>query len=270
MNELTTTTNSGGLTTEFAAKLVKGIAESRATTTVGGGGKPLLRLLKDGGWVFGQTNDDVQEGSLWAVDPRQLAHGWVCWVRDAKNKGTLAGEIMGPMFADKPMRPTPVQGTEFTEQLAATLRCMTGADAGVEVLYKTPSHGGITAMNKLRAEIQQRLSEPGGLEYPCPVLQLSHEHYQHPSHGKTYTPLLTIVGWCSLNGEMAPEHAGVIEAPEEEPVAAPAPVRTRKPPVAATGASVPPPAPKLPPEPVNAPAPTQAAHTGQRRRPAAR
>ena len=62
MNDLTKR-DEAGLPADFLQKLSSGIAESRATTIIAGGGKPLLRLLKGGHWVFGQGNEEVQPGS---------------------------------------------------------------------------------------------------------------------------------------------------------------------------------------------------------------
>jgi class 3 adenylate cyclase len=40
-------------------RLKSGIAESRASTVLAGGGKPYLRMLKSGEWVYGQRDDEV-------------------------------------------------------------------------------------------------------------------------------------------------------------------------------------------------------------------
>jgi hypothetical protein len=102
-----TTTNPAGLPATMLEQIAKGIAENRAPTSVAGGGKPLLRLLRDGIWVFGQENIEVQEGSHWAVNPMMLVHGWVCWIDGGPNaKNELAGEVMGPMWEPR----VPVQG----------------------------------------------------------------------------------------------------------------------------------------------------------------
>jgi hypothetical protein len=70
-----TPSGSRSLSADMASRLRSGIAESRATTILPGG-KPILRLLKSGSWVFGQNDDDVQIGSEWAINPMQIGHGW--------------------------------------------------------------------------------------------------------------------------------------------------------------------------------------------------
>ena len=57
-----TTTLPNVLPSDFVKSLMNGIADSRAGSTTGYSGKPLLRLMKNGEWVFGQENTEVQEG----------------------------------------------------------------------------------------------------------------------------------------------------------------------------------------------------------------
>src|SRR5262245_64183464 len=99
------------LSQDLVAKLTKGIAESRASTTIVGG-KPLLRLLKSGYWVFGVEDSEVQEGSTWAINPLSLGHGWAAWTNDPdpRAKNQLVGEVMAGMTEPKPARPADVDG----------------------------------------------------------------------------------------------------------------------------------------------------------------
>lgn len=274
MNEVTTT--STAMPADYAEKLMKGIAESRSTTPAGMGGKPLLRLLKDGIWVYGQENIEVEPLSRWAINPTQLVHGWVCWKNADKagQKNELKGELMVPMTQAKPPQPAPVDGAGFASQLGCDLKCISGEDEGVEVHYKNGSDGGLKWMDGIRLAIQLRLSQPDGLNYPCPVLTLEQTHYPHPQWGKTYKPVLNIVGWCSMDGTMQDPTAFAPVAPAlpaqapPPPEPAPAPtarVRARSPRNPAPAAAPVKPAEK-PVEPVAAPV----APTGQRRRPVAR
>lgn len=258
MNDLTKM-NGGAvaLPDDFADQLGSGIAESRATTRLASG-KPFLRMLKSGDWVFGQTSEEVQPGSWWAVNIMSLAHGWCCWV-DTGNKNELLGEVMDSMTRPKPAKPQPINGTTFVEQRAFDLKCINGDDAGTEVQFKTNSLGGMKAADKLLAAIQTRLAQPDGRTYPLPVLELGEEYYEHSKYGRIYTPVLAIVGWANMQGELEGERPLAIDEGA-------APAASAKKPRKAAVASPPP----LPDAPVDAPAPTQRQHVGQRRRPAAR
>jgi hypothetical protein len=262
-----TTGSAAALPEDFAKRMMAGIAESRATTQMGAGGKPILRLIKGGTWLYGQTNEEMQPGSRWAVNVMTLAHGWCCWV-EGESKNTLEGDIMVSMSEKLPAKPAPIRDTEFKEQRAFELKCMDGEDEGTEVVYKVNSYGGVQAVTALIGDIQRRLLTP----YPCPVLTFDSEWYQHPKWGRVDKPIFTIVGWCDLNGnvegEAAPPIAPASAATEPAPAPA-APARKRKPPLVtpaqvAAGQTT-----TAPPPPVE-PAPVAQGHVGQRRRPVAR
>ena len=185
---------------DFAAKLMSGIAESRATTLIGGG-KPFLRMLKSGEWVFGGTNEEVQPGSRWAINVMTLAHGWSCWVEGAgSSANSLAGEVMASMTAPKPPRPPDIDGVPYKDQRTMDLKCIDGDDAGTEVIHKITSLGGIKAVDGLLAAIYAQLATSP--DYPCPVVTFAKDYYDHKKWGRIYTPIYNVVGWADMNGQL--------------------------------------------------------------------
>src|SRR6188508_3331842 len=94
---------SEALPADFGASLMAGIEQTRATI-VAGGGKPFLRLLRTGDYVYGQQNVDVQDGSLWAVNLATLERGWVCW-----GDGEMLGQIMVSVQQPQPVRPPAIE-----------------------------------------------------------------------------------------------------------------------------------------------------------------
>ena len=50
-------------------------------------GVVFLKMDKSGHWVFGVDRDEVEAGSLWAVNPFSFVHGYVAW-----GMGTALGE----------------------------------------------------------------------------------------------------------------------------------------------------------------------------------
>jgi hypothetical protein len=293
MSNITTRSNNE-LTPDLAAKIMSGIAESRATTVMMGGGKPMLRMLKTGEWVYGQGNEEVQEGSRWAVNILSMSHGWVCWEKnEGKEKNRMLGEVMVSMMEKKPACPSPVEGHAYKEQRGFELRCYDGDDAGTEVIHKMTSDGGLKGIDKLLAAIQRQLAADP--THPCPLVSFVTDSYPHPKWGTTYTPTYQVDGWVDMDGNTADERefnaelkAGSEPAPAPDPDPEPsapapvaAPVRTRPtrpevsdPPTRAARAPAPPlaKAAKAPLKtPVGrAPAPTARGHTGQRRRPVER
>ena len=258
-NEIAKANSSTELSTDLASRWMRGIAEARSVSVLAGG-KPLLRLDRNGGgWVYGQANDEVEKGSYWAINIMTLEHGWACWVRDGKGKNTLAGEPMASMLKPRPPRPDPIEGTEFQEQKSFNLRCISGEAEGLEVAHKMTSYGGRKAIDALLAAIEEQLSRDP--VHPCPVVVLEFDSYKNEKYGgKTYFPIYNIVGWVDMDGNAAePEKPAVMATKREEPFpfdamdAKQPKVRTRQ-------------TPPSPPDPV----PTAQLHTGQRRRPIAR
>jgi len=255
MNDIVTRQGTA-IGTDLLGKLKSGIAESRSSTVIAGG-KPLLRLLKDSNWVFGQKDDQVQEGSIWAVNPLSIAHGWVCWTNHEGNtKNTMVGEVMEPVHVAKPPRPQPIDNWQFTEQRMFELKCMNGDDEGTEVVYKIASIGGMRAVDDLLAALQGQLdSNP---LFPCPVVELLSDSYQHQKYGKIYVPVFQIVDWSTLDGRLLSEDVPAVTA-QPAPVQAPAPE-----PVAPAPAPTPRRA-RAAPAPAAAPAPQEPAPTARRR-----
>jgi hypothetical protein len=277
---------------DFTKALLGGLTESRVVIQAAGG-KPYLRLLRDGHWAYGQGDTEVQEGSHWAINVRTLAWGWVCWTnRPAGQKNEKLGQVMGPMTASRPPKPEPIEGWQFSEAVAFEALCLDGEDVGTEVLYMGNSVGAMRAFTKLRDDIIAQLQlNPAA---PCPVVTLEQEDYKHNSYGKIYNPIFNVTGWADLNGVVAApgQVGGLVQGTAQAAVAAPAePARKRRAALGATGADLEKAAQQeaqraayakaraeqeeadaaedarsaqgVPEAPV---APTQQAHTGQRRR----
>lgn len=247
------------LPADFVSRLMSGIAESRASTIVAGG-KPFFRLSRSGTYVFGQNNEEVQEGSEWAVNVMTLSHGWSCWVDGGPGHANeLAGEVMVPMTSPKPVRPEPIDDTPFKEQRSLDLKCISGDDTGTEVVYKINSVGGMRAVDGLLAAIYEQLARNPA--YPCPVIVFDSTSYSHKKWGEIFVPIFNIAGWADMNGNREDEDPAP-RLPLNSPATNAAPARKRKAPV---GAAAAPAATEKPVEPI----PTAQAYAGQRRRPVA-
>ena len=260
-NDLTT------LDADYANQLLGGLLESRTTVMATGGGKSLLRLARDGEWIFGQGDDPVQKGSHWAINVKTLGWGSVCWTNyPTGQKNKRLGIVVAPMTQPKPAVPAPIEGFPFVDFVTFDLLCLDGEDEGLEVTYGANSVGGMRAFIKLRDAIIGQLQKD--IRYPCPVVTLSTEDYKHNSYGKIFNPIFNITGWADLGGNLAPAGGPTPQVSPQAPVAAPAePARKRKAPLVGDNAPVAEAAPApVQPDPGPAPVSTQQAHTGQRRR----
>ena len=162
------------------------------------GGKSLLRLGRDGVWVYGQENIEVQPGSEWAFNPMSLKHGWIAWTDHRGRPNEVAGEVMVPMTSLLPAYDSLQDvGWPWDQQLSIELVCLTGEDEGTQVLYKTTSVGGSSEMKNLIASLMRQLdTDP---EHPVPICTLETDSYTHRTYGKTFTPQFTIRAWGALD-----------------------------------------------------------------------
>jgi hypothetical protein len=165
----------------------------------------MLQFKREGSgtWIYGQRRTVVEDGSRWAVNPLTFKYGYICFGEGNK----VIGERLVSVSLPKPkVADLPDMGFPWEEQWSVTLKCIDGADAGTEVVYKPTAVGGIQAVAGLIEAVRDRLNagEHGGKI--SPIVHLEKDSYQHVQFGRVWTPLMTIVDWMPLSGpEPAPE-----------------------------------------------------------------
>jgi hypothetical protein len=189
------------------------------TSTAGGrSGLPMLQFKRDGNgtWQYGQRATVVEEGSRWAIDPRSFRWGYIAF--DANNK--VAGERLVPVSQPMPeFAELPSKGAKWTEQWAVTMKCVDGADAGAEVVYKPTTTGGIQAITGLVDAIRDRINSGQHGGAVAPIVLLQRDSYPHSQYGKVWVPVLGIADWMAVDGH--PPAAA-------KPLPAPAPDQPRR------------------------------------------
>jgi len=196
---------------------IASLAAALANVPIGIGrtGLPMMlfKSREDGGtWGYGQRRTIPEEGSRWAVNP--LTIQWGCISFGDGNK--VVGERLGPITQPKPLiADMPDTGFPWQEEWSVNMKCLDGADAGVEVIFKATTDGAIKAIVQLVDELRNRLNGNQHNNKVAPIVLLEKDGYQHPKHGPTAIPVLPIVDWMSLDG----------------PAPAPAPVEPTPPPV---------------------------------------
>jgi hypothetical protein len=201
------------LPASLVSKIAEGIGRAQVATGGSNRGQSLLRLVT-GKWLFGQGNDQVQDGSSWLADIGSLKYGDCTW-----HESQLVDEWMTEMWLEKrPLPGTHPTGAVPKSQASVELTCLNGEDAGMRVLYKTSSLGGTDAMQDLKDAVARRV-ETYGAEHPYlfPVLQLGSTSYPNKRYGgTTYNPVLERVGWADVNGNLEDSEADA--PPVKEPV----------------------------------------------------
>jgi hypothetical protein len=177
-------------------------------------GEPYLRMGRDGKWIFGAENIEVEPGSLWAISPLSVYHGYVCWSKDdgSSKSNQKLGEVMVPSGQPKPALHTlPDHGYPWSEQVSLALACISGSDEGTQVKYSVASAGGMNEVKALLGTMVKRIAaeqQNGGIKPSSaivPIVELDHSHYIHQKYGKIYTPLMPVVRWGTLDGSDEPK-----------------------------------------------------------------
>ena len=162
---------------------------------VGPSGTVIMKMDKTGHWVFGADQTEVEDGSLWAINPYSFVHGYICW-----GDGEVLGEKMVPVSQPLPeLDPAPPQSKRGWEvQVGMSLKCLSGDDKGMEARYSTTSVGGKRAVQQLALVIAEQVDKDE--TKPVPVVTLGKEHYTHRSYGRIYTPVFKITEWMGMEG----------------------------------------------------------------------
>jgi len=181
--------------------------ESSASAT----GMAILKMDKTGHWVFGADQTEVEDDSLWAINPFSFVHGYIAW-----GDGEVLGEKMVSVAEPLPeLDPAPGGAKRGWEmQIGMTLACTNGEDEGLQARYSVTSVGGKRAVQALAVAIAEQVDKDQ--TKPVPVVRLKKEHYQHKSYGRIFTPVFDLVKWVSMDAESAGETVEEAEAPADE------------------------------------------------------
>lgn len=163
---------------------------------VGPAGSVILKMDKRGDWVFGADQTEVDDGTLWAVNPFSFVHGYIAW-----GDGEVLGEKMVSVSQPLPEMDAAPAGAKrgWETQVGMSLKCISGPDNGLEVRYNVTSVGGKRAVQGLAVAIAQQVESDQSK--PVPVVMLKRDHYTHKSYGKIYTPVFEIQEWMSMDGK---------------------------------------------------------------------
>jgi hypothetical protein len=177
-------------------------------TDVGGigAGVAILKMDKTGHWVFGADQTEIEDGSLWAINPFSFVHGYIAW-GDGEVLGEKMVSVSQPLPELDAAPPNAKKGWEV--QVGLSLKCISGGDKGTEARFTTTSVGGKRAVQTLAVALADQV-EKVDQDKPVAIVQLKKEHYQHKSYGRIYTPIFEVKEWISMDGEPAaaePEEA---------------------------------------------------------------
>jgi hypothetical protein len=191
-------------------------------TEIGPAGVVIIKMDKTGHWVFGADQTEIEDDSLWAINPFSFVHGFIAW-GDGEVLGEKMVSVSQPLPELDAAPPNAKKGWEA--QVGLSMKCISGEDKGMEARYTTTSVGGKRSVQALAVAIATQVEK--NQTKPVPVVLLKKEHYTHKSYGRIYTPVFDIQEWVTMDVEAAPADAPKIEAPQAEE-AAPATTRRRR------------------------------------------
>ena len=197
-----------------SVKSLSSALRSVAADVGGSAGMVILKMDKTGHWVFGSEQTEVEDDSVWAVNPFSFVHGYIAW-GDGEVLAEKMTSVAEPLPELDPAPPASKKGWEM--QVGMTLACTNGEDEGMQARYSATSVGGKKAVQALAIAIAEQVDKDQ--TKPVPLVRLKKEHYQHKSYGRIYTPVFDIVEWVGMDASEAPtaEAADVEdEAPAEE------------------------------------------------------
>jgi hypothetical protein len=206
MNEVT---KFGGSNLPSVASLSSALRSLESAA--GPGNMVILKMDKTGHWVFGADQTEVEDDSLWAVNPFSFVHGYIAW-----GDGEVLAEKMVSVAEPLPeLDPAPGGAKRGWEmQIGMTLACTNGEDEGMQARYSVTSVGGKRAVQALAVAIAEQVDKDQAK--PVPVIRLKKEHYQHKSYGRIFTPVFDIVKWVGMDAPAVEEDAEDAEAPTED------------------------------------------------------
>lgn len=172
-------------------------------------GVAILKMDKTGHWVYGADQTEVEDDSVWAVNPFSFVHGFIAW-----GDGEVLGEKMVSVSQPLPeLDGAPAAAKRGWEtQVGFSLKCLTGEDKGLEARFSTTSVGGKRAVQALAVAIANQVE--ADQDKPVPAIVLKKEHYQHKSYGRIFTPVFDVVEWVGMDAEASSE-ADAEDAPAE-------------------------------------------------------
>ena len=88
----------------------------------------------------------------------------------------------------------PDKGFPWQQEWAVDLKCVSGTDAGTEVVFKTNTVGGIQAVAGLIEAVRDRLNGGQHDGKVSPIVRLEKDSYPHRQYGERWMPVLPIVG----------------------------------------------------------------------------
>jgi hypothetical protein len=216
----------GGALASIAA-LATAFANVPTATYIGRTGLPMLLFKsreKSGTWTIGQKRMIPEADSRWAVNPFTFEWGFISFGDNKK----VVGEDMVSVTKPKPeFAKLSDTGFPWQEQWSVHMKCLNGADAGLQVIHKANTDGARKAIVLLFDQVRQQINSEirdGKTVHDGKVVAvtlLEKDSYQNVKYGPTAIPILNAIEFITLDGpapapaEPTPQPSGTSSAAEQ-------------------------------------------------------
>ncbi len=188
------------------ADALAGFSASKNSLT----GKALLKLTKQGLWVFGIDSEILPQKTQLIAYPGSLSSGYVAWWLGKIEGETMQPLTSGPVDASKlppvnsgSIPPGKKEASGRGWETQASIEFMTQDSTPLHLIYKTSSLGGLKSLLTLAGEIAFGLSENPQRAYP--LVSATEDFYIHKEWGKVFIPVLILEGWLDAEGKPVEE-----------------------------------------------------------------
>ena len=149
--------------------------------------------------------------------PLSFQYGFICFGDANKILGERLVSVSQPL---PDVTKLPDKGFPWQPQWCVNLKCLDGADAGTEVMFKPTTDGGVKAVASLINEVRDRLNGGQHDGKVSPIVLLEKDSYPHQQYGRIWIPVLTIVG-LDVAGRSGATPAPTPASPSTEPTPQP-------------------------------------------------
>lgn len=169
-------------------------------------GKALLRMTKQGTWVFGADSETIATGTRLVANPASLMSGYVAWYQSKIEGEKMQPLSLGPIDPNElgevqsgSIPPGKKQASGKGWEAQASIDFITQDEIPLSLVYKSSSMGGMRALLELAGEIAAGMEENPARCYP--LVEIEVDSYVHKEFGQVFTPVLDIVGWLDAEGK---------------------------------------------------------------------
>jgi len=173
----------------------------KTTEIVATNQKQYVKYTKYGEWVYGQDDTEIDSKEQWAVNPIAAGIGFVGWGdKEHGNEGTPLGEHFAHPVAGEPILEEETLDEIDGKWLQAIKLEFKNLEDKTELVWKANSTGARNAYKSVMEKVADRLEAENA--FCVPVVTMGKSHYNHTKYGKIFTPLLEVVAWADMQGNL--------------------------------------------------------------------